>query len=414
MEEIRLCGKRVRARELGPGQDPAAVLDAKRPRRTPNQEALGRIPWLHSNELGRAEVSEAHEQSFSSSISDGDLAIENEEGQKTHQERGKEVQTRPVKRLPVVRLCKISQGGLERLTGRTSAQKRCCDICGGSEARGSKSDLDEQLEGQCEEEEVRRFCSCNDRDEQDGKSSEQDDRRTHTPKEPPQSMQEGSREDQFSDRQSKPAYTTLYHCDICEKSYSSSTALTEHKRVHTGEKPYQCNFCDKAYVKKKYFDAHMFTHTGERPVQYETRYHCDVCGKLYTTGAALREHMRVHTGEKPYQCNFCGKTYTKKKYLDIHEFTHTGEKPFKCKFCGKGFSQSHSVYEHERTHTGEKPFKCDICGRTFSVRASLGDHRRTHTGDRPFKCEVCGKGVLAENQSQDTHANSHWRETVQV
>lgn len=84
---------------------------------------------------------------------------------------------------------------------------------------------------------------------------------------------------------------------------------------------------------------------------------CPICHRILSCRSALRQHYRTHTGERPFKCRLCGRAFTTKGNLKTHISVHK-LKPFltslhKCPICHRQYSNAIVLQQHINTHTGE-------------------------------------------------------------
>ncbi|XP_006877410.1 PREDICTED: zinc finger protein 551-like [Chrysochloris asiatica] len=204
---------------------------------------------------------------------------------------------------------------------------------------------------------------------------------------------------------SKHQRERLYKCKVCEKSFSQSSSLIQHWRVHTGAKPFECGRCGKSFSHISTLIHHRRVHTGEKP------YECSDCGELFGRSSHLIVHKRIHTGERPYECGECGKSFRQSSGLSQHRRIHTGERPYECNECEKSFSRKSDLIKHQRVHTGARPYECDECGKSFRQSSGLIQHWRVHTGERPYECDKCGKS-FSRKSDLTQHLRVHTGESA--
>jgi uncharacterized Zn-finger protein len=106
-------------------------------------------------------------------------------------------------------------------------------------------------------------------------------------------------------------------CIFFQQQYHTETGsigenINQNSEALRKEKRYKCELCNKVFSQSSALTTHRRTHTGERP------YACDICNRKFTQKVTLENHCRVHTGEKPFVCNICNSRFSKKTNLKYH------------------------------------------------------------------------------------------------
>uniref|UniRef100_A0A8C0JX57 Zinc finger protein 445 n=1 Tax=Canis lupus dingo TaxID=286419 RepID=A0A8C0JX57_CANLU len=204
-----------------------------------------------------------------------------------------------------------------------------------------------------------------------------------------------------------------FHCRVCGKAFRWSSNCVRHEKIHTGVKPYKCSLCDKAFRRMSAYRLHQETHAKQKflePNQFEEAliygpgfdhhlrdqsrgkpFDCSQCRKSFHCKSYVVEHQRIHTQEKPYKCTKCRKTFRWRSNFTRHMRMHQEENFYDQDKCREDFRPTSSCSQPQSAPATEKSFPCQQCGKTFTRKKSLINHQRIHTGEKPYRCSECAK-----------------------
>ncbi|XP_021967185.1 zinc finger protein 560 [Folsomia candida] len=219
-------------------------------------------------------------------------------------------------------------------------------------------------------------------------------------------------------------HLTDFRCNICSKKLATEKNLAAHVlSVHERAVNIPCDICDKPFTTRTAMLRHRWSHQNEDEVKAALAaglkrksnkpptLQCQICGKLCKGQTSLNKHeeTHLHPDERPkFTCHICGSAYSSEETLRRHlKLTHTQlQNRFPCTHCDKRFPEACRLQRHMLSHTAEKAFSCDVCGKRYALKSQLKVHLMRHKNIRPHGCPHCEMAFLRAHHLRK-HINSY-------
>ena len=127
--------------------------------------------------------------------------------------------------------------------------------------------------------------------------------------------------------------------------------------MHTRDKPYKCDICNK-----RFSESHKLTQHKISAHKRNKSFECDVCKKTFTKRQSFKRHWRSHLRDSLLLCHTCGKEI-------IQGQGHANEIRSDDK-CNKQFPDIESLYQHKAKDHGTS-YQCDVC-KELEAREATG------------------------------------------
>ena len=180
--------------------------------------------------------------------------------------------------------------------------------------------------------------------------------------------------------QADPEKGPVLSCTYCNYTTLRKESLTDHLRMHTGDK-IKCSQCDKSYFSEKSLKNHFkFVHL-KKDRCFCTEAGCTWSGKDY--GNRKVHLYESHSIGEPPACDHpdCKDRghFSNFRTLERHRKTYHKPKDLQCPHCDKKYKEAENLENHVAVqHKGKSAFQCEICGQFYNSQKSLKGHKKEH------------------------------------
>ncbi|XP_065290848.1 oocyte zinc finger protein XlCOF15-like isoform X1 [Dermacentor albipictus] len=165
--------------------------------------------------------------------------------------------------------------------------------------------------------------------------------------------------------------------DGCQTHSLECPASEETEVVDASNAVFRCFSCGYCFTSQLYLDRHRRANHIE---ELELKYRCSSCRFSTNKKFNMTEHEKLHMGERPFACDVCHRNFPRIRDLRAHSASHANGKTFDCPACGKRFAWPSSMYRHRQAQhrDGPKPHVCPECGKQFARKDSVRKHLLRH------------------------------------
>ena len=110
-----------------------------------------------------------------------------------------------------------------------------------------------------------------------------------------------------------------FSCRVCGKGYFFKHNLERHELIHDSNHPSSHKVSNASIIRNSILEEHGLT---KRVDMKDNPFSCPVCHKSFRQAYSVTQHMRLHSGNRmirqPFLCTHCNKGYTHKSSLFAH------------------------------------------------------------------------------------------------